>query len=270
MNIGFIGSGNMACALIGGFLKSQILKEENLFVTDTLTEALERLHRTWPGIRTSRDNCAFLDSLDYLVLGVKPHVYEKVIKEVREHLDPRTVVVSIAAGQSMASVRRLFGRKIRLARLMPNTPALVGEGMSALCPGDEIPDSRKEELIALFSTVGRVEILEEGLFDVHTALSGSGPAYIFMLIEALADGAVREGMPRGKAYTMAAQMVKGAACMVLETGEHPGLLKDQVCSPGGTTMEALGVLEQKGFSSALMEAVRVCAAKSRSLSEAGD
>ncbi len=259
----------MAFALINGFLKSRILKEEELFVSDTSEEALAKLKADKPGIHTSRDNCAFLACLDYLVLAVKPHVYKTVIKEIRNKLPQKTVVITIAAGQSMAEVRSLFQRDVKLVRTMPNTPALIGEGMTAICPGEEISHEEKARLITLFSSTGGVELLDEKLFDAHTALSGSGPAYVFMFIEALADGAVREGLPRDKAYAMAARMVAGSARMVLETGRHPGSLKDQVCSPGGTTIEAVGLLEEKGFRSAVMEALRVCAEKSRNLSETG-
>ena len=179
----------------------------------------------------------------------------------------KTIVITIAAGKNRAQVLGLFDRDIKLVRTMPNTPALVGEGMTAVCPTENLSSSEVESVLSLLGAYGKTELLEERLFDGYTAMCGSSPAYVYMFIEALADGGVREGLPRDKAYRMAAQAVLGSAKMVLETGIHPGQLKDQVCSPGGSTIEAVGVLEDKGFRSAVMEALRVCARKSGQLSE---
>ncbi len=266
MNVGFIGSGNMASAIIGGLLNKGSVSSSDLYVTDASSEALERISSRFKGINTSTDNLAFLEKLDYLFLAVKPHIYEPVIRQIRKAVSDSTVIITIAAGKSRAQVLGLFERDLKLVRTMPNTPALVGEGMTALCPTENLSEAEVKEVIDLMGACGRAELLEERLFDGYTALCGSSPAYVFMFIEALADGAVREGLPRDKAYRMAAQAVLGSAKMVLETGTHPGELKDQVCSPGGSTIEAVGVLEEKGLRSALMEAVRVCADKSGKLS----
>ena len=267
MNIGFIGSGNMASAIIGGLLYREILPEENLFISDYSQEALDKLKGRFPGIQTSRDNTVFLEKLDVLFLAVKPHIYASVIDQIRGGLPEKVIVITIAAGQTTKAVLDRFGRKIKLVRTMPNTPALVGEGMTAACPGDTLSEQEVSLVLKLLKSMGKVEILPESLFDSYTALCGSGPAYVFMFIEALADGAVREGIPRDKAYTMAAQTVLGSARMVLETGAHPGVLKDQVCSPGGTTIEAVGSLEKDGFRSSVMDAVRVCTEKSIRMSK---
>ncbi len=266
MNVGFIGAGNMATAFMGGLLSTGIVKEENLFLTDASQGALDKLKETWPSVSVNTDNLAFLDRLDFLVLSVKPHIYEPVILQIRDYIRPETVIITIAAGKTRKQVNDLFGKQIKLVRTMPNTPALVGEGMTAVCPGESISSGEKEQVLSLLAAVGKTEVLEESYFDAFTGLCGSGPAYVYMFIEALADAAVREGLPRDKAYTMASQTLLGSARMVLETGQHPGVLKDQVCSPGGTTIEAVGVLEEKGFRSTVMEAVRACTLKSKALS----
>jgi len=267
MKIGFIGTGNMAGAIIGGLLNTKTVKPGDLFVSDASPKALENIQSQFPGIQTSGSNLDILNDLDFLYLSVKPHIYKSVITEIRDSLPEKTVVITIAAGKTRAQVEGIFRRPVKLVRTMPNTPALVGEGMCAICPGDSLSEKEVATVMTLWNAVGRAEIFEERLFDAYTALCGSGPAYVFMFIEALADAAVREGLPRDKSYVMAAQTVLGSAKMVLETGLHPGTLKDQVCSPGGTTIEAVGVLEEKGFRSAVMEAVRSCTQKSIKMSK---
>ena len=267
MKTGFIGAGNMAGAIIGGLINADIVRKENLFICDSSEEALKSLRDKFPGVNTSRNNRDFLDKLDVLFLAVKPHIYTPVIEEIKDVLPENVIVVTIAAGQTMKNVRERFGKDLKLVRTMPNTPALVGEGMTAACPGENLSSAEVDQVLTLLGAMGKVEVLPESLFDSYTALCGSGPAYVFMFIEALADGAVREGIPRNKAYDMAAQTVLGSARMVLETGRHPGQLKDQVCSPGGTTIEAVGSLEKYGFRSSVMEAVRVCAEKSVRMSK---
>ncbi len=161
----------------------------------------------------------------------------------------------------------MFGKRIKIVRVMPNTPALVGEGMAAICPNDLVSKEETEEVISIFESFGKAEIVEEKLMDSVTAVSGSSPAYVYMFIEAMADAAVLEGMPRDKAYKFAAQAVLGSAKMVLETGMHPGALKDMVCSPGGTTIKAVATLEKHGFRNAIIEAMRDCAIKSKEMSK---
>ncbi|OQY33013.1 MAG: pyrroline-5-carboxylate reductase [Spirochaetaceae bacterium 4572_59] len=267
MNIGFIGSGNMASAIMGGLINATLVKEDCLYVTDASEDALVNIINQFPGVHTSQDNLEFLSDLDFLFLAVKPHIYAPVIAQIKKQLPDNVIVITIAAGQTRERVLSQFGRKIKLVRTMPNTPALVGEGMTAVCAGEKLSEEEIIQTLTLLKAVGKVEILPESLFDSYTALCGSGPAYVYMFIEALADGAVREGIPRDKAYRMAAQTVLGSARMVLETGEHPGVLKDQVCSPGGTTIEAVGSLEENGFRSSVMQAIRVCTEKSVKMSK---
>ncbi len=267
MNVGFIGTGNMATAIIGGLLEAGLVKGSDLYVSDASRDALDRISARFEGLHTSNSNLEYLDRLDFLFLSVKPHIYEPVIRQIRDSLRANTVVITIAAGKKMSQVTELFGREIKLVRTMPNTPALVGEGMTAVCPGGSLSEDEVKQVMSLLGAIGKTELLEERLFDGYTALCGSSPAYVYMFIEAMADAAVREGLPRDKAYKMASQAVLGSAKMVLETGLHPGVLKDQVCSPGGSTIEAVGVLESSGFRSSIMEAVKVCAWKSGKLSE---
>ena len=203
MTIGFIGTGNMAGAFIGGFLKAGIIKSSEIYVSDASEDALSRISSRYKGLNTSTDNLEFLDKLDFLILSVKPHIYEAVIRQIRNDLSSHTVVITIAAGKTRSQVLELFGRDIKLVRTMPNTPALVGEGMTAVCPGDNLSSSEIEQVLTLLNAVGKTEILEERLIDGYTALCGSSPAYVYMFIEAMADGAVREGLPRDKAYVMA-------------------------------------------------------------------
>ena len=177
------------------------------------------------------------------------------------------MVVSIAAGQTLASITDLFGRQIKLVRSMPNTPALVGEAMSAVTPNEKISPEELQEVMAIFESFGKAEIVPETMMDAVVGVSGSSPAYVYMFIEAMADAAVADGMPRKQAYKFAAQSVLGAAKMVLETGEHPGVLKDAVCSPGGTTIAAVAELEKSGLRSSVIEAQRACVQKSRDMSK---
>ena len=177
----------------------------------------------------------------------------------------KKLVVSIAAGISLDIIESFLGKDKRIIRVMPNTPALVGEGMAGLSPNELVSDEEAELVKKLFESFGKAEIVPEKLQDAVCGISGSSPAYVFMFIEAMADGAVAEGMPRAQAYKFAAQAVLGSAKMVLETGKHPGELKDAVCSPGGTTIEAVAALEQAGFRSAVIDAERICIDKSRSL-----
>ena len=173
--------------------------------------------------------------------------------------------MTLAPGKTLEWLEEQFGKPVKIVRTMPNTPALVGEGMTAACPNQYVTQEEKEYILKILSAFGKVEVVPERLIDAVVAVSGSSPAYVFMLIEAMADAAVAEGMPRPQAYEFAAQAVYGSAKMVLETGKHPGELKDMVCSPAGTTIEAVRVLEKEGFRSSVMEAMKVCADVSRNL-----
>jgi pyrroline-5-carboxylate reductase len=264
--IGFIGCGNMGQAMMGGIINSKLVTPENLIVSDKNEKSLNYVSEKY-GIGTTTDNKEISAAVDILVLAVKPNIYAPVINEIKDIVKQDTIIVSIAAGKTISDIENSFGRKIKLVRVMPNTPALVGEGMAALCPNENVNDDEIKYIIDIFESFGKVEILSEKLIDAVIAVSGSSPAYVFMFIEAMADAAVLQGMPRDKAYRMAAQAVLGSAKMVLETGKHPGELKDMVCSPGGTTIEAVDVLEEKGFRSAVMSAMKSCAEKSRLMSK---
>lgn len=260
MNIGFIGGGNMASAIIGGILSTGIVKPEKILVASPHDRVSESL-----GVGYTPDNRKAAAASDVLFLAVKPQVCGTVIEEIRDSVREDQLIISIAAGKSLGWLRESFGRNLRIVRAMPNTPALVGEGMTAASPNEFVADEDLDTAISLLGSFGRVEVVPERLMDAVTAVSGSSPACVFLFIEAMADAAVAEGMPRAKAYTFAAQAVLGSAKMVLDTGKHPGELKDMVCSPAGTTIEEVRVLEEKGFRGAVMDSLIACAEKSRNL-----
>lgn len=264
--IGFIGCGNMAQAMIGGIVKSKLMSGENIMASARSDKSLS-LAKNQFGIKVTKDNKEVAKNSNILFLAVKPNMYSAVIDEVKEYVNSDCIVITIAAGKTIAGVEKDFGKKVKLVRTMPNTPALVGEGMSAICPNQEVSKEELDEVIAIFNSFGKVESIEERLIDAFITVSGSSPAYIFMFIEAMADGAVLQGMPRDKAYKMAAQAVLGSAKMVLETGMHPGELKDMVCSPGGTTIEAVAELEEKGMRTAVISAMKRCADKARDMAK---
>ena len=255
--IGFIGAGTMGGAIITGLLTGNAYRSDAITVTDTRLEALEELSKQYPGIQVSNANDPAA-GCDLLVLSVKPQVYESVIRELGPSVAPETVVITIAPGLTIATVSGWFGGRGNIVRIMPNTPALVSEGMTAICPGPGVSNENIREVRTVFGAVGRTVMMPESLMDAYTSLAGSSPAWVFMFIEALADGGVREGIPRASAYQIAAQAVMGSAKLAVETGLHPGILKDRVCSPGGTTMAGVASLEESGFRSSVIEAVERC------------
>ena len=257
IKIGFIGCGNMAGAMIGGILKKNVVAEENLMASAKSRETVERASKQF-SIAVTQNNIEVAEFADVLVLAVKPVYMEEVIREIAAHIHKDAIVVTLAPGKTLQWLKDTFGRDVKIVRTMPNTPALVGEGMTALCPNAFITAEDLGIVEEIFGSFGRYEVVKEGMMDVVTGVSGSSPAYAFLFIEALADAAVHDGMPRKQAYEFAAQTLLGSAKMVLETGRHPGELKDMVCSPGGTTIEAVRVLEEKGFRSAVMEATLAC------------
>jgi len=264
MKLGIIGCGNMARAILAGVLKQSACAPQDVGVTDILPEAVEKFEKSFAvqGLGDAREACAWAD---VLLLAVKPQVYEGVIEEIKGACREGQLIISIAPGKSLAWLAERFGRPVRLVRAMPNTPAMVGEGMSALCFSGNVPQEQRELAKTLLSSFGRAEVVPEHLMDAVVAVSGSSPAYVFIMIEAMADAAVAQGVPRGQAVEFAAQAVLGSARMVLETGLHPAQLKDMVCSPGGTTIEAVQMLEKTGFRASLMEAMRVCWEKSKGM-----
>lgn len=263
MKVGFIGAGNMACAMIGGMLKEGLLNKEDIMASSATKATAERVAAEF-GIETTLDNRRVAEA-DIVVLAVKPIYCGDVIDEIKDVISENQLVVTIVAGKSLEWLREQFGKPVKLIRTMPNTPALVGEGITALCPDATVSEQEIQDVCGLFRGFGKAEVVPERLMDAVVAVSGSSPAYVFMFIEAMADAAVAEGMPRAQAYQFAAQSVLGSAKMVLETGKHPGELKDMVCSPAGTTIAGVCKLEETGFRSSVMECMKACAQKSRSL-----
>ena len=264
MKITFVGCGNMAKAMIGGILGNHLCLAGDIKATNS-SEASCKKNREEFGIETSTDNCTAVKGADVIVLSVKPQFYETVIQEIKEVVTEQQLVITIAPGKTLAWLKETFGKNVKIVRCMPNTPALVGEGMTGICCNEAVQKEDLEKALAILNSFGKTQMVAERLMDAVVAVSGSSPAYVFMMIEAMGDAAVAEGLPRTQAYEFAAQAVLGSAKMVLETGKHPAELKDMVCSPAGTTIQAVKTLEEQGFRSALMEAMAVCAEKSRNM-----
>lgn len=264
--LAFIGGGNMGQAMIGGIIKAGLYEPTSIIVSDLNENSLKSVSEAY-GVRTKTDNNEAAQEADILVLSVKPNLYPVVIKGIKKQVKKDVIVVTVAAGKDMAGTEEMFGRKMKVVRIMPNTPALVNAAMSGISGNDMVTKEELQEVVTLFESFGEAEIVPEKLMDAVTAVSGSAPAYVYMFIEAMADGAVLQGMPRPQAYKFAAQTVLGAAKMVLDTGMHPGALKDMVTSPGGTTIEAVASLEKSGLRSAVIEAMGACADKSKAMSK---
>ncbi len=265
MTIGFIGLGNMASAMIGGMLQKGIAKPEEIIGSARTQKTIERAQKEYD-IRVTLDNKEVAKQAEILFLAVKPLFFGEVIPQIKDAVKPGTIVVSIAAGKTLGALKEAFGREdIKLIRCMPNTPALVLEGCTGVCAGEEVPKEDMDRVLSLLRSFGKASVVPERLMDVVVGVSGSSPAYVFMFIEAMADEAVAAGMPRAQAYEFAAQSVLGSAKMVLETGKHPGELKDMVCSPGGTTIQAVKKLEETGFRASVMDAMEACIVKSASM-----
>lgn len=263
--IGFIGCGNMAQAMIGGIINSNLTSPQNVISSDVFENSLKQIKDKF-GITTTADNKEVAKFSDILFLAVKPFKYAEVIEEIKDYVKDNVIIVTIAAGIPILTTEKSFAKDIKVVRTMPNTPALVGEGMSALCPNKLITSEDLADVIKIFESFGKAEVIEEKLMDSIPAISGSSPAYVFMFIEALADGAVLRGMPRDKAYKFAAQTLLGSAKMVLETGKHPGALKDMVCTPGGTTIDAVYTLEKNNFRGTVISAMESCTEKAIKMS----
>lgn len=261
--IAFIGGGNMAEALIKGLIKAGIVSAGTIMVSDPSRSRLEHLEKNY-GIIVLSDNETAARDTNIILLCVKPQVMESVLSGIARVTDANKLVVSIAAGVTIARIEKALG-SARIIRAMPNTPALVLAGATGLAPGRGATAEDMNIAQKIFGSIGRVVVVEERLLDAVTGLSGSGPAYVFTIIEALSDAGVKAGLPRGIAMELSAQTVFGAAKMVLETGEHPGRLRDMVTSPGGTTIAALHELERGGLRGVIMNAVEAATARSREL-----
>lgn len=264
--IGFIGSGNMAQAMISGLANNFPDIHKNIFVSDNDLDKARLICEQF-STNLSSTNIDVLKHSDVIVLAVKPNIYGKVLTEIKDYITNDQIIISIAPGISMQYIEDFFSIPVKVIRTMPNTPVFVGEGMIAISSNEHVTRTELDFVINLFHSIGTVDEIDEKLMDMVPAISGSSPAYVYMFIEALADGAVLQGLSRDKAYKYAAQAVLGAAKMVLETGKHPGELKDQVCSPGGTTIEAVFSLEKNHFRGAIIEAMNACTDKSKNLSK---
>ena len=261
---GFIGSGAMATALIKGMLRAGIAPVDAIRSSDPLPAARARLAGE-TGVTVHDSNLPVVELSDVVVLAVKPQSMRQVLENVRPVVTPDHLIVSIAAGIAIASITEGLKPGARVVRVMPNTPALIGEGASAYSLGPSARPEDERVVRAFLDSVGRTVGVAEPLLDAVTGLSGSGPAFVYLIIEALSDGGVRAGLPRDVATLLAAQTVLGAARMVRDTGEHPGVLKDKVASPGGTTIAGLHALEQGGVRGALIDAVHAAARRSAEL-----
>ena len=264
MRVGFIGCGNMGQAMLTGMLDAGVVSESNVYVSAKTQNTKEKIEKEYR-VCIAANNIDVVKNAEYIFLAVKPQFYEDVLKEIRDAITEKTVLISIAPGKTFAWLEEKVGKSCKIVRTMPNTPSLVKEGMMGICGNTSVSATELKAICELCSGFSKTEIVSESLMDVVTAVSGSSPAYVFMFIEAMADAAVEGGMPRQQAYTFAAQAVLGSAKMVLETGMHPGELKDKVCSPGGTTIQAVRVLEEQGMRAAVMDAMKACIDKSRNM-----
>lgn len=262
--VGFIGCGNMGKAMLSGIIDSKKINIEDILVSTKSNTSKENIENEFK-INVTLNNEEVVRFSDILILAIKPNMFEEVIKDIKDKIKKETIIVSIAAGISIDNLENLIGEDYKIVRTMPNTPALVREAISAICYNNNIKDEDLDEVIKIFNMFGKCEVLEEKYFHGFIALCGSSPAYVFMFIEAMADAAVKLGIPRNKAYKMAEQAILGSAKLALETGKHPGELKDMVCSPGGTTIEAVAELENGNFRSTIIKALEKCAEKSKNM-----
>lgn len=262
--IAFIGSGNMGEALIKGITYVSVFKNKNIIVTDIRKERLEHIKGLYK-VNTTTDNRYAVKKSDIVLLAVKPQIISKVVKEIGDLIDRGKLIITIAAGITISSIQDNLKKKGKIIRVMPNTPAIVREGVSAIACSNDISKKDIEITKRIFNAVGRTVIVDESMMDAVTGLSGSGPAYIFLIIESLTDAGVKMGLPRDISRLLSIQTILGAAKLAMESGEHPGKLKDMVTSPGGTTIAGLHALEKGGLRSTLMSAVEAATKRSEEL-----
>jgi pyrroline-5-carboxylate reductase len=262
--LAIIGAGNMGEALLRGLLKAGAIEANRVVTTGRRAERLEHLKSTYK-VAATTDNLSAVQGADLVLLAVKPQILTRILNEIAPGIQSDALVVSIAAGVPTATIEGHLAAGVRVCRAMPNTPCLVDAGATAISPGAHAGSADLELGRTLFEAVGKVIEVEESLLDAVTGLSGSGPAYVFMIIEALSDAGVKVGLPRYQSQALAAQTVLGSAKLLLETGEHPGVLKDRVTSPGGTAIAGLHTLEQGGLRTTLINAVVAATERSREL-----
>ncbi|KGX87228.1 pyrroline-5-carboxylate reductase [Pontibacillus litoralis] len=255
--IGFIGSGNMAQAMMGGMIRSELVPASQIIASARTEATLSRVAAQF-GIQTNLNNRHVAREADILILAIKPHDYQTVLEEIKHDVSQEAIIIPIAPGIRFVDLQQAFEQEMKVVLAMPNTPSLIEAGMSALCPNDKISSHELDLVMQLFGSIGEVDVLSEKQMEAVPAISSSAPAYVYMMIEAMADGGVAQGLGREQAYRLAAQTVLGAAKMVLDTGKHPGELKDNVTSPAGTTIAAVATLEQSKFRGTIMAAMQSC------------
>ncbi|MCR5099387.1 MAG: pyrroline-5-carboxylate reductase [Lachnospiraceae bacterium] len=267
--VGFIGCGNMGSAMLKGLIASGRVAAKEMVASEKYEPSRQAVAAL--GVDVTDDNAAVTRDSDVLFVVVKPYQLDDVLPDIRDNFSADQILIYVAAGRSISSVEQAcmsieVAGKIKVVRCMPNTPALVGEGMTAISVNANMTTEDTDRVLEYMEAFGRAKLVGEDMMDCVTGLSGSSPAFVYMMIEAMADAAVAEGMTRPQAYEFAAQTVRGAATMVLETGQHPGALKDAVCSPGGTTIEGVLTLEDTGFRSSVVSAVTAAVERSREMS----
>ena len=266
-SIGMIGTGNMGSAILRGIVEAEYVKASMIVAYDTSSRRMNELEEDIPGVILARDCLEVAEKADLIILAVKPIYVREVIDEIRPALNGKAVL-SIAAGWTVSMLENaLYGTTATYLRVMPNTPALVGEGMTAICDNTTFSKEDFNYAKGIFDSVGKTKVLPERLFDGVIAVCSSSPAYVYMMIEAMADAAVKEGLPRVYAYEMAAQSIIGSALMVLSSGTHPAALKDAVCSPGGTTIEAVKKLRSCGFEETVAEGAQASVDRAEEMSK---
>jgi len=262
IKLGFIGAGNMGSAMMKGILSSGLIKAGDIYMSDVNRRKLEALKEE-NGVNIVSCNRELVEKSDVIILAVKPNMAKEVLEPLKELIDDKKLLITIILGLPIKFYRKILGDGLKIIRTMPNTPALIGEGMILMSYDSAVGEEDIKTAKMLLESLGKVEVLDEKLMSEVTAVTGSSPAYVYMFIEAMADAAVRSGIPRNLAYELAAQAVAGSAKMVLRTGKHPGILKDEVCSPAGSTIEAVAALEKHGFRYAIMDAMEECTKKAR-------
>jgi pyrroline-5-carboxylate reductase len=262
--VGFVGGGNMGEALIRGLVESNLVPGDRILLADVRADRVRQLAEQY-GLSPVEGNAALVRAADVVILAVKPQIMTAVLREVLPALTSRPLLISLAAGVSTATIQSVLGKYPRLIRVMPNTPALVLEGVTAIARTPGLDQDDLETAQEIFAAVGRAVVLDEEQLDAVTGLSGSGPAYVALVIESLADGGVKMGLDRATAMTLATQTVHGAARLLAETGMHPGALKDMVSSPGGTTIAGIAALEEGGVRTTFIRAVERATLRSREL-----
>lgn len=266
MKIGFIGTGNMGSAIIKGLVVSRFVSEKEINIFDLNDEKVKKISEKY-NVNSLQNEAKIVENSEIIILAVKPDIYSSVLEKIKDKMGKNKIILTIAAGVNISDVENIIGKDKKIVRTMPNTPAQVMEGMTAVSFNKNINSEEKETIFGLLNSFGKSIEIEEKLMHVFTAISGSLPAYVYMFAEALSDGGVLEGMSREKTYKIIAQAIKGSAEMMLKTGKHPGILKDEVTSPGGTTIEALKVLENGNFRGTLINAVSKCTEKSKKMND---